>query len=68
MRIGDDVITVRFDETVGVERGTDGVHLLVGVDGRNLPLKASDWKDGDAVLDVVRRMVPAELWYDVQPG
>jgi hypothetical protein len=60
--------TVRFADAVGVARYPDGYLRLVGLEGGGIPLAAKDWKDGSDVIALVRRCVPASLWYDAEPG
>ncbi len=59
--------TVLFDDAVAVIEDPDGERRLVGIDGHNIPLVESDWKDGEAVLAAVRARVPAHLWVRGDP-
>lgn len=52
--------TVRFNDVVVVAHAT-GLRLLVGRDGFRVRVAASDWKDGQAIIDRIDARVPPEL-------
>ncbi len=58
-------ITVRWDDVVGV--GTDDDVLVVqGGDGGAIPVRAGDWRGGEAAVAAVREHVVPELFF-VEP-
>jgi hypothetical protein len=68
-RTGDPTVTIRFADVVGVstELGPEGegdelLGLRSGA-GDSIPIRARDWKGGQAVVDAVRANVPAELFF-----
>lgn len=57
----DEQLTVRYDETVALLEVGDGEWTVAGVDGVTVPLAASDWRDGERAVALVRAAVPADL-------
>ena len=58
---GDRRVTVRWAEAVGLVQQGPGEAVLLGGDGFTLPISASDWRDGDEAVALIRAAVPPEL-------
>lgn len=63
--------TVLFDDVVGlgIEKKTrrceDDLFVVTSALGPTIPLRAVDWRGGQAIVDAVRERVPADLLYEV---
>ncbi len=59
--------TVRWEDAVGLIDEGNGLFVLMGADGWLVPLKASEWRQGDEALRYVRQRVAAELCVKADP-
>lgn len=63
LRLSDDLVTVRWDEVVGL--GIDGAaRHVVAADGRTLPIFPSDLRNGRDLVTLIDSRVPDTLRFD----
>ena len=55
------LLTVRWDDVVGLVSSPGEEWTLVGGDGTGVPIVAADWRDGAEAVALVRAAVPPEL-------
>jgi hypothetical protein len=67
---GDQRLTVRYADVIGLLEESRDEFYLVGSTGLTIPISRRDWRAGAVVVDAVRAAVPAQLQVrtDPEPG